>query len=187
MLRKVYEADKGGAGSSADEGTPPTPDTPTPDAITWEAVLAGLTDEAKTLYQDHTSGLTSALDKERDARKDQEKSLRDLAKQAEAGSDAQKQLTEIADKLVTETKRADFFQEAAKPEIGCRSTKAAFTLALADDLFDKRGNVNWTALKESYPELFGVTPKPTADAGAGRNTGIAGESVDDRIRKAAHR
>jgi len=184
MLHKLYEADKGGAGSSTDDGDTTNTDSKQ-DAKTWEAVLAGLPAEAKELYQQHTAGLSTALDKERDARKDQEKALRDLAKKAEAGSDAQRQLTEIADKLVAETKRADFFQEAARPEIGCRNTELAFKVALIDDAFDKRGNVNWAVLKDNYPELFGEYKKPGADAGSGRDGNIAGLSVDDQIRKAA--
>jgi len=186
MLHKLYEADKGGAGGSTDEGNTENTNE-TPEAKTWESVLAGLPDEAKTLYQQHTAGLTSALDKERDARKDQEKSLRDLAKKAEAGSEAQKELTDVADKLAVANKRADFFQEAAKPEIGCRNPELAFKVALIDDSFDKRGNVNWLALKESYPELFGEYKKPGADAGTGRTGQVPGLSVDDKLRAALGR
>ena len=60
-------------------------ETPAP---TWESILSELPDDQKALYEQHTHGLKSALDAERQQRQDLAKQLRDASQQLEAGSAA---------------------------------------------------------------------------------------------------
>lgn len=161
----------------------------------WDAWLATQPDEQRTtissLYEKQTAGLKSALDNERQQRKDFEKQARELAKTAEKGSDAEKQLTQFADQLTAAERRADFYEAAAKPEIGLVGVKAAWVLmnAEADRYFDRKGNPNFDLLKQEHPYLFGLaktTPKGNQGNGTNGQT-PAGQSINDMIRNAAGR
>lgn len=173
----------GGAGEK-----PTTPDS-------WESWLATQPEDQRTtissLYEKQTAGLKSALDNERQQRKDFEKQARELAKTAEKGSDAEKQLTQMADQYAAAERRADFYEAAAKPEIGLVGVKAAWTLmnAEADRYFDRKGNPNFDLLKQEHPYLFGqVKPTPKGNQGNGTNGQTsAGQSINDMIRAAAGR
>lgn len=154
--------------------------------LTFDAWQKGLSDEQKGLIESHVKGLKSALDSERGSRKDLEKQLRDMAKKAEAGSDAQTQLTKLADDLLTADRKADFYEAAHAA--GARNLKLAFTVALTDELFDKHGRVNFDEMKKSYPELFASTTTPRGDAGSGTDRKPkAGAGMNDFIRSAAGR
>jgi len=136
---------------------------------TFEAWLEGLTPEAKVLLDTHTAGLKSALDSERGTRKDLEKQVRDLAGKAEKGSEAQTELTRVADGLAEADRKTDFYEAAHAA--GVNNLKLAYTVAVQDDMFDRRGGVNFEALKTAYPQLFGGTPAaPPGNAGAGTGT-----------------
>jgi len=71
--------------------------------------------------------------------------------------------------------RAQFYEDAGRPETGCPSPRLAYLAAREGDYFDRRGNVTWNKLKEDYPELF-VKPK-LAPASAGAGVGQAAGSV----------
>lgn len=120
----------------------------------------------KGLYDSETKGLKTALDSERTSRKDLEKQLRDAAAKLEKGSEAEKQLTDMADKVAESDGKADFY-EAAHGQ-GVTNLKLAYLVAKQDQLFDRKGNPDFEALKRGYPELFGKpgTPPP-GNAGAG--------------------
>jgi predicted nuclease with TOPRIM domain len=183
MLKGFYfDADdgKGGGGADADKGK----DTQTTDAKDFESWLDGQDDKVKELYQTHTSGLKSALEKERGERKDLSDQLKELLPKAEKGSELEKQLTETVGKLEAAEKRASFVEQAIKPEIGCVNVKAAYALALADDLFDKHGDPDWDELKKSAPELFRKAGK--TDGGAGGDK-TPGNDINAAIRRAAGR
>jgi hypothetical protein len=174
MLKGFYfDADdgKGGGGADADKGK----DTQTTDAKDFESWLDGQDDKVKELYQTHTSGLKSALEKERGERKDLSDQLKELLPKAEKGSELEKQLTETVGKLEAAEKRASFVEQAIKPEIGCVNVKAAYALALADDFFDKTGSPNWEDIKKAAPELF---RKPgSTDGGAGNTSQLRDDLV----------
>ena len=100
-----------------------------------------------------------------------------MAGKAEKGSEAEAQLTKLADTLaeqerksaegLAEAERRAVFYEAAHAA-GITNLKLAYTVALQDEMFDKRGAVNFEALKAQYPELFGGKPStPSGHAGAG--------------------
>lgn len=148
--------------------------TPTPPQ-TWDEWLAGQAEAERAtiarLYESKNSGLMSALERERDERKTLQKQLRDMAKGADAGSDVQTQLTAIADQLAAAERRADFFRDASKPDVGLSDAEGAWAIANSrpDDYFDKRGNLNVALLKERHPGLF-AQPRPTPRANAGSGT-----------------
>jgi hypothetical protein len=114
---------------------------------TWDAILATLPDDQKALYEQHTSGLRTALQSERQGRSELAKQINTLSKQAAEGSDAKKQLEAAAAQLEAANQRADFMAEATKPEIGCSNPSLAFIAAREAGAIDQKGRVNWDALK----------------------------------------
>ena len=148
----------------------------------------GEQDEAvKTMLDGHTSGLKSALESERENRKKLQKELRELAGKAKEGSEAQTQLTAMADRIEAADMKADFYEEAHAA--GVSNLKLAFLVAQEEELFDRRGNVNFEQMKKDYPELFGGRPKVTA-GNAGDGTGgtqPSGQDMNSFIRAASGR
>lgn len=136
--------------------------------LTFDGWLGEQPDEIKALLDGHTKGLKSALESERGNRKDLEKQVRDLAAKAEKDSETQKELTGIADKLSEADRKADFYEMAHS--VGVTNLKLAYTVAMQDEMFDRRGQVNFDTMKQSYPELFGKVATPPGNAGAGTDT-----------------
>ena len=135
----------------------------------FEEWLKDQTDEIKSMFEEHVSGLTSALKSERDLRKDDLKKLKDMQKLAEDGSDAQKRLTEMVDRLEKTELQAKFYESAIGA--GVKNPKAAFLLAQADGLVTKE-KIDFDGLKTSYPEMFGSgEPQPKGNAGEGSGQG----------------
>lgn len=74
----------GNGGGTPTTDNPPAGGTPpgaggTPPAQDWDAVLAGLPEEARGLYETHVGGLKSALDSEREERKKLAKQSKEVA------------------------------------------------------------------------------------------------------------
>jgi len=132
----------------------------------WDDVLKELPEDVKALYTEHHTGLQNSVKATRDERDDLAKQIKDLLPKAEKGSELEKSLTEALGKLDQADKRANFAEQAIKPEIGCRNVKAAFALATASDLFKKNGDPDWDALKKDAPELFGAVI-PEGNGGSG--------------------
>ena len=163
------------------QGTPG--ETPT---ATWESILSELPEEAKGLYEQHTHGLKSALDTERQQRQDLAGQLRDASAQLEAGSEAKKKLDELQVELENAQRRADFATEAGSN--GVTNVRLAYLAAQEFDTFDRRGNVQWDALKAAAPELFTAPAPARGNAGAGTQApGRPAPDIDDLIRAAAGR
>jgi len=158
-----------------------------PEILTFESWLGSQDETVKGLIDAHIKGLKSALESERAQRSDLARQLRDVTAKAEKGSELEKALMEVSTQLEAAERRAAFYEEAGRPEIGCLNPKAAFALAQAEDLFDKRGRVDWEALKASAPELF--RPRvPQGNAGLGTSgPPPAHKSMNDFIRRAAGR
>lgn len=176
------EGDGGGGttppGSGGGDGNQPpaqTPQTPAAPPETWEAWLAGQDEAVRgvvtPLFEAHTQGLRSALESERQQRRDLAKQLRDATAKMEDGSEARTRLEQATTQLEEAQKRADFFDDAVRPEIGCANPRLAYLAAQEVDAYDKRGNVDWKLLQERFPELFRQprTPAPPANGGAGGN------------------
>lgn len=153
----------------------------------FEKWLAEQPEPIRKLYQEHTQGLRGALDSEREQRKGLERQLRDAASKLEQGSDARKTLDEVTAKLEEQTKRADFY--AAAKDAGVNNLKLAWTAAKQDNLYKRNGDVDLTALKEAYPELFHTEERkpPPGNAGAGTQKQPSGSTMNDLIRRAAGR
>jgi len=165
--------DGAGDGNSGDE-KPADKQEKTP--LEWDAFHGSLPEEAQNLIATHEGGLKTALETERDSRGQLEKDLKDVAGELEKGSDAQKEVLKLADKVAAGDRKIDFYEDAQKA--GISNFKLAYHIAKDDDLFDKRGNVNFEKMKESYPELFTKKKAPPADGGEGTGGGLPGEKVD---------
>jgi hypothetical protein len=172
---------QGGSQGNGDAGTGGGAAAPVFD--TW---IKGQAPEIQTMLDGHIKGLKSALDSERVSRKDMEKQLRDMAKKAEEGSDAQTKLTEMADQISTADRRASFYEEAHKA--GVVNLKLAYLAATQEELFDRQGRVNFDEMKKSYPELFSRMPLTAGNAGAGTGDGQPNAAdMNAKIRRASGR
>jgi hypothetical protein len=172
-----------------ENAAPETTTGETPAVFEYETWLAAQPDEVKAGLEQHTSGLTSALTSERESRKDFEKQARDLAEKAEKGSEAQAQLTAVADKLADAERRADFADAAGKA--GVSDMKLAYIAAREDEMFDRFGRVDFAKLQEAHPALFGKPAPAAGNAGAGTITqpapGGKNAEANDAIRRASGR
>jgi len=148
-----------------------------PQEIVYEDWFKAQPEHVKKAIDLHTTGLKTALDSERTSRGNLEKQVRELATKAEKGSEAQTQLTQLADQLQGETQRSDFFEAAHTA--GVTNLKLAYVVCQTDELFDKKGNVDFDQLKKKYPELFGRVIVQNGK----RVKGGAGEGSDQNIQK----
>ena len=166
--------DTNGTETTKDNDTTTTTET-TP--ANFEDFMKLQPEDIQLLFTNEVAGLKSALSSERQQRKDNEAALRDAAAKVEKGSEAEKLLTEQADTLQGLELRAAFYDEAHTQ--GVTNLKLAWMAAQEADAFDKRGNVNWEALKTQFPELFATkTMIPSGDAGKGTKTTPAGDGKD---------
>jgi hypothetical protein len=155
----------------------------------WDDFLKAQPEDVRKLYDTHTSGLRSALQSEREARKQETaqlaKELREAATRVQG--EHQKQLQETAARLEITERRAEFYEESVRPEIGCGNPKLAWLAAQEIGAVDQKGRTNWEALKSSFPELFKVRVSP-GNAGAGTGTALPQQNtMNDLIRRAAGR
>jgi len=184
------DADKDGAGGGGDDPKPKGDDKAGEDSerVTWEGILEGLPAPAKAAYEEHTKGLKSALQSERDKGKDLAKKLKELSAKAEEGSELKSKIDSMSSELEAATTRAEFILEAVKPEIGCTNPELAWIVAEKAEAIDRRGRVNWELLKKDFPELFGKKSPPKGGAGDGTgNSPPKGKDMNDWIRAAAGR
>lgn len=157
----------------------------------FESWLAGQPDEVKRLAEahiaSHASGLKSALASERQQRKELAAQLREATGKLEKGSEAARTLEEISGRLDVAERRAAFYEAASRPEVGCTNARAAFLVAQAEGLFRKSGEVDWPALKEAAPELFGRRGvSGSVNAGAGtQGAPPASRGMNEFIRRAS--
>jgi hypothetical protein len=133
----------------------------------FETWLDGQDETVKGLVAKRFETLENTVRATREERDTFSKQIKTLAKQQAEGSEAKKQLEELGAQLEKTERRAAFLEEAMKTEIQCRNPRAAYLLAEAENLYDKKGLPDWAAIKREAPELFGT---PTANANAGRGT-----------------
>lgn len=144
--------------------------TDTTEQFDFDSWLDGQPEHVKQGFTGKTTGLYSALESERQQRKDLARELKKLSGEATQGSEAQKALGEMSTRLEQAEQRAAFMEDASKPEIGCVNPKLAFLVAQADGLFKRSGEPDWAALKGAYPELFGKRMTPPGNAGSGNGS-----------------
>jgi len=152
---------------------------------TFESWFESQPDDVKTLISDHERGLKSALNAERDNTKALSSQLKDLQGAAEKGSDLEKQITALQDRLKESEQHTAFIDGAAGA--GCTNAKAAYKLAKADpDLWRRDGSPDWAAIKETAPEFF-AKPNGAGNAGSGTNADPANSAkqhpMDVRMRQ----
>lgn len=175
------EAVEGGQDGGQEPGGSPGQGGGTPQS--WEEVLASLPQEQQALYQKDVEGLRSALETERGERKELAKQLQKASEQLEEGSELRQELEQTAARIEEAERRASFYEEAVGQ--GVSNPKLAFVAAQEIEAFDKRGNVNWGAIKEAFPELFRKSAPPPGNAGAGTGGQPAGGLDMDQIIRAA--
>lgn len=169
--------------SNGTQDTSQTQDTPQ----SFDDWLKDQPETIKSLYSTHTSGLKSALQKERDDNKALTKQLKELSGKLEEGSEARKALDGITQQLEVESGRADFYEEASSK--GVADLKLAWLAIQAEEDLVHRGKVDFDALKERHPQLFAQQPPiPRGNAGSGAGQPPGGASdMNTLIRKASGR
>ncbi|MGV3616110.1 MAG: hypothetical protein ACO1SV_12310 [Fimbriimonas sp.] len=152
---------------------------------TWETVYGALPDDQKALFDTHISGLKNALSGERAAKGDLEKQLREAASKAEKGSAAEKQLTDMADKMKAGEKQAAFYETIGAA--GVKNLRLAWAAASGDAKYWKNdGSLILDDFKKDFPELFGAPAAGEAHAGAGAGQSGGGKpNMNDFIRRGA--
>lgn len=145
-------------------------ETPAAKYADWDALVKAHPEVAE-LYEVKTSGLKSALDKERDAATEASKELRKLAKETDEKTAAA--LNKLADEKDAEIEQARresaFYREAAASGVPGDKLARAWLICRNGDYFTKRGDPDIQAMKTELPELFvqPAVPAPRVAAGAG--------------------
>ena len=168
----------------ADETTGGTPETTS--YGTFEEWYESQTDDVKTLISEHESGLKSALKAERDNTKSLNSQLRELQGKADKGSEMEKQLTTLQERLAESERHSAFIDGAT--DAGCTNAKACYKLAKADpELWKRDGTPDWDAIRETAPEFF-QKKQSSGNAGSGTdkdpNAGSKQHPMDVMMRKA---
>lgn len=154
-----------------DDTTTDAATTDTTDSFDFDTWLGEQPEHVRKGYEGKTSGLHSALEKERTTAKDLSKELKKLSGLAEQGSEAKKALDEMSGRLEQAERERDFIREASKPENGCVNPDTAFLVASAKDLFKRSGEPDWAAIKQAAPELFTASRRaPPGNAGSGKES-----------------
>jgi hypothetical protein len=166
------------------------PEGETPPAPTFDEWIKGQDATVSGLIGEHTRGLKSALDAERQQRREFERQLREATGKVAEGSEARKKLDELTAGLTARERQSEFYESAHAA--GVTNLRLAWLAAQADEsVLDRHGAVDMEKLKKAYPELFGVRPAGKAPAGnAGAGTGSEppkSKGMNDFIRRSAGR
>jgi len=151
----------------------------------FEAWYQQLEADQRQMLDEHIRGLKSALEAEREARKNLAKQLGELRGQLDDSSEAAKRIDAIQAEARTAQARAAFYEQAAAA--GVVDLRLAWLAASEGGMIDEDGSVDFETLKSRHGALFGGETPPTsgyAGAGAGAKPPAA-ESMDDLIRKRA--
>ena len=167
------------------ENENPTEKVETTPNGTFEEWFNSQSDDVKTLINEHTSGLKSALKAERDNAKSLNSQLKELQGKADKGSELEQQLNSLQAKLTESERHANFIDGAQGA--GCTNPKACYKLAKADaDLWKRDGSPDWDAIKETAPEFF-QKKQSSGSAGSGTdkdpNAGHKQHPMDVKMRQ----
>lgn len=142
------------------------------DPATFEDWYKALPADHQTLFapaKAHFERMQATVKATRDERDDFSRQLRDATKKLKEGSEERQAFEGLSAQLDEANRRADFHEDA--PSHKCLNSKAAYAIAKSQDLFDKKGGVDWARLEETAPELFGeAKPKLPKKGGAGNGT-----------------
>lgn len=143
----------------------------------FEKWLVDQPETVKELFDSHIDGLKSALDSERSGRKELEKQLKNLSKQAGEGSELKTQIDKLTTDMQQSDSRAVFYEGAH--EAGVKNLKLAWIAAKEYDVQDRNGNVDFVKLKSFVPELFATQTKVVPPANAGNGAGQVAAAQPD--------
>lgn len=175
-------------GSQGGDGKPPQTPPAGGTPATWEDFIKGQPEPIQTLFNEHTKGLRTALQSERDARTKLEADLKAVSNRLDKDSDARKELEKVQADLQADHRRIDFYEDAAAA--GVSNFRLAWLMVQddPDTYVSKSGRVDFDKLKERNPELFGKQTQPRnvppGNPGAGTQTPPPqpGKSMNDLIR-----
>jgi len=177
------------AAGTQDAKTQEPGETPAEKYADWDALVKAHP-EVGELYEGKTSGLKSALDKERDKAGDAAKALRKLASEAdEKLSAALKKQADEMDAAVEDARReSTFYREAAEAGVPGDKLARAWLICKNGDYLTKRGDPDIASMKIELPELFSqpAAPAPRVDAGPGtQQAPAAAQDFNTTFRKVA--
>lgn len=160
--------------------------TPNDDGeLTFESWFSGQDETIQGLITGNVNGLKSALETERQQRKELAKALKDATKELDEGTKARSALEELSSKLDATEQRLAFAESMAGQ---VSNVKLAWLAALEIGAIDRTGRVNVETLKASYPELFVKKQRPAGNAGDGAGgQAPSGKGMNAFIRTAAGR
>ena len=152
----------------------------------FDQYVSTLDEPLQQLYTSNIAGLKNALESEKENRRKLSEQVKALSPAVEKGSELEKKLAETA-KLLEEAeqrsteynRRATFAEQAIRPGVNCSNVKAAYALAVSDNLFTEDGQPKWKELQKLAPELFRVTKQT--------NGGNTEQSVSNDINAAIRR
>lgn len=149
----------------------------------FELWLSKQDEPTKALLNARFEALENTVKATRKERDDFRKELKEAGLRLEKGSDAEKTISELSDKLTRTERKANFLELAHRE--GCSKPGVVFSFANAENLFLEDGNPDWKKIKESVPEFF-KTPDLKTNAGSG-TTRPPAASIDDAFRQAANK
>lgn len=131
--------------------------------VSFEAWLAQQDEQTRALLDEHVRGLKSALESERQRARELQRQLREAAKLAEEGTQLRAQIDEMSRRVSETETQARFYDEAHAA--GVSNLRLAYLAAREAQLINKRGETDWSRLRQLYPELFSRRSSVVAGAG----------------------
>ena len=159
-----------GTGANGTANTPPPETPPTtppaegttppaaPESVEWDSFIAGQAEPIRAAYEAHTTGLKSALVKERESAKALAKALKDA--QTGTAEEQNAKLAELTAQLGETQRRLGFVTSPEAAEV--IDADIAYTVAAAKGMFDAKGQPKWADLKSAYPAMFKQPKAPPA-------------------------
>lgn len=139
----------------------------------------------KKLIGERFTALESTVKATRSERDELKGELQKMMKKlGDKDVEAQSHIQEMIGKMEIAERKANFMEDALRPEIGCRNPRTAYALAVAEDLFTKNGSPDWASIKTAAPELFGIG-KAQGKAGAGTGEEPKNQDMNTIIRRIA--
>jgi len=154
----------------------------------FDQYVSTLDEPLQQLYTSNIAGLKNALESEKENRRKLSEQVKALSPAVEKGSELEKKLAETA-KLLEEAerrsneynRRATFAEQAIRPGVNCANVKAAYALAVSENLFNEDGSPKWKELQKLAPELFRITKQTNA----GNLNEAVSSDINAAIRRAA--
>ncbi len=180
MVETTETIDPTAPGTQAPKTQDPSGVTPAQKYADWDALVKAHP-EAEELFTGKTTGLKSALEKERERAEASSRELRRLAKEAdEKTAEALNKLADEKDAELADARfEAEFYREAAAAGIPSDRLARALIICRTGDFKTKRGAPDLAAMKTELPELFAQSAQPAPRVSAGSGTQQAPAVAND--------